>query len=58
MLAAHEPREASWSAPALWRFGQAGGTRGAARNYFTFSMVGIRCNEWPAYLITNTKKHG
>src|ERR1039458_9733259 len=30
-----------WSAPALWRFGTADGTRRAKRNDFTFSTKGI-----------------
>jgi len=30
MLAAHEPREASWSAPVLWHFERAGALSGRA----------------------------
>jgi hypothetical protein len=39
-----KPRAASWTAPVLWRFfGKAGGTRGATRNYFTFSTTSFGC---------------
>jgi len=44
--AAHELREASWSAPVLWRFGPAGGTRGATRNDFAVSTTDITIGSW------------
>jgi len=42
---APEPREASWTAPALWRFGRTAGTRRMPQNNLNLGTAGI-CDGW------------